>query len=163
MIKKGKTGDTAMFTQLIIAYGNPLHGDDGLGWHAARRLEKESLPPSTGIETHHKLLADLAYPLSCCQTAVFVAAARGGEIGAVLSRPLRPKPADAVADTPLTPEALLAHTLNLYGQCPRAFHVAIVGRAFGLCDRVSHQVSAALPQLTDRVRMLLSAAPVLVA
>ena len=147
--------------QMIIACGNPLHGDAGLAWHAARRLEKEPLEGPVRIETHHQLLADMALPLSRCRIAVFLSATRGGEAGAVLSRSLTPHTHTVPAGSAWDPESLLAYTQALYGHCPRAYEVSISGCAFGFGDRLSYPVSRALPQLVDRVRLLLATAPAL--
>lgn len=148
-------------TQMIIACGNPLHGDAGLAWHAARRLEKEPLEGSVHIETHHQLLADMALPLSRCRIAVFLSATNGGEAGAVLSRSLQPHTRDVPPGSPWDPESLLAYTRAVHGHCPMAYEVSITGTAFGFGDRLSYPVSQALPQLVNRVRLLLATAPAL--
>ena len=35
----------------MVGLGNPLLGDDGVGWHVAERLQQQPLPPGVEIDT----------------------------------------------------------------------------------------------------------------
>jgi len=45
---------------LVVCYGNPLRGDDGVGWIVAEKLRQMSLPDFVAIQTHIQLTPELA-------------------------------------------------------------------------------------------------------
>lgn len=57
---------------LIIGYGNPLRGDDGLGWHVAQRLAAVLPQHRARIEVCHQLTPELAEPISRADLVIFI-------------------------------------------------------------------------------------------
>ena len=147
-----------MARAFIIGYGNPLRGDDSLGWHAARLLA--GLAPVHGAEvlTRHQLMPELAEPVSEAATVIFVDAASEGAPGLLRWRRVEPQPGPASFTHHLSPEALLGMAMELYGRCPRAFAVSIAGGDFTCGEELSPAVRAALPALVGLVEKLLSGA-----
>lgn len=113
---------------LIIGYGNPGRGDDGLGPAFAERIAAEDLPGVT-VESAYQLTVEHALQLSSAQHVVFADAVIGGTAPFELL-PVVPAPGDLGSHS-LTPPALLQLTLTLYGTAPPAHVMAIAGQDFG--------------------------------
>ena len=67
---------------LIVAYGNPLRGDDGVGWQAAILLSRE-LKDQVQVLTRHQLTPELAETLSEASRVIFIDAAAQGPAGQI--------------------------------------------------------------------------------
>ena len=78
---------------LVIGYGNPLRGDDGIGRHAAELLAGD--PPLDGAEvlTSHQLVPELAEDISRASLVVLIDASLQGEPGSLSVRRIEPHPA----------------------------------------------------------------------
>ena len=123
---------------LIIGYGNPLRGDDGVGYMAAERLD--------GL-ARHQLTPELMEPISQAASVIFIDAKIGGQPGAIEERTLQPAPSGNAFTHHATPEALLAGARQLYGRCPPATLVTITGSDFELGHALSPPVRQALEKL----------------
>lgn len=145
-----------MAKALIIGYGNPLRGDDSLGWHAARLLTDIATAHDTEVVTCHQLMPELAQQISEVSTVVFVDAASEGPPGRLGWRRVEPKAGPATFAHHASPESLLVMAKELYGRSPRAFVVSIVGKSFACGGELSLGVRAALPALVELVDDLLS-------
>ena len=81
---------------LVVGYGNPLCGDDGVGWHAAGLLASDPRLDGVRVVTHHQLAPELATDVSRASLVVLVDASTDGDPGRSGSagwshvRPLRP-------------------------------------------------------------------------
>src|SRR5690242_12833541 len=79
---------------LVIGYGNPLRGDDGVGWHAAEALAKslqdeERVPAErVMVLACHQLTLELAEPLSRVERVIFIDACDGPPPGSVDRQPI---------------------------------------------------------------------------
>lgn len=145
-----------MAKALIIGYGNPLRGDDGLGWHAARLLAGTASARDAEVLTCHQLTPELAQQISEAQTVVFVDAASEGPPGRLGWRRVEPQAGPASFTHHLNPESLLVMAKELYGRCPQAFVVSVVGESFACSEELSPTVHGALPALVELVDNLLS-------
>ncbi|MBI5685258.1 MAG: hydrogenase maturation protease [Verrucomicrobia bacterium] len=145
-----------MAKALIIGYGNPLRGDDGLGWHAARLLADVAAAHDAEVLTCHQLMPELAQPISEAQTVVFVDAASEGPLGRLDWRRVEARAGQAAFAHHVSPESLLGMARELYGRCPKAFVVSVVGETFACGEELSPTVQAALPALVKRVDDLLA-------
>jgi hydrogenase maturation protease len=137
---------------LVIAYGNPLRRDDGVGWKIARRLQKNSVPGAIQIEVRQQLTPELAEPVSRAARVVFVDARAGGCPGEVSCRRVFPAegPLPAIGHV-LSPKILLALSEWIYGRVPEAFVCSVVGSQFELGTSFSQEVQQALPVLSALV------------
>lgn len=142
---------------LVIGYGNPLRGDDGLGWHAAERLAAVC-DRDIDIRAVHQLTPELADSLSRADFAIFIDAACDQSEGAVVFRRIEPdrSPSGAFSHQ-LTPEVLLGFTEKLYGRAPGAALFSVGGSRFECGEKLSTVVQSALPDLLAQVQSMLSA------
>jgi len=145
-----------MAKALIIGYGNPLRGDDGLGWHAARLLADIAPAHDAEVLTYHQLMPELAQQISEAQTVVFVDAASEGPPGRLDWRRVEPQSGPASFAHHVSPESLLGMAKEVYGRSPRAFVVSVAGETFECGEDLSPAVHAALPALVALVDDLLS-------
>lgn len=146
--------------RLVICYGNPLCGDDGVGWHIGRCLEEKMLPTHSRIMICHQLTPDLAEPISRSERAVFVDARLKGRPGEVTCIPLVPgeTPLPLIGHT-VTPHTLLTVSQWLYGKAPAARLYSVAGTRFKPGDAFSPEVERVLPALVSLVwRYLITAA-----
>ena len=143
---------------LIIGYGNPLRGDDGLGWRAAHECAV-TLPPSlVNVIACHQLTLELAEPISQAGLVIFLDADAQGPPGQMSCRRIVAQPSEAgVFSHYLTPPALLAYAQALYGGSPTAVVLSISGADFGYNEYLSPAVSATLPNLMQYVQALVAA------
>ena len=144
---------------LVIGYGNPLCGDDGLGPYVAGRLAEADDELGGGIEclSIHQLTPELAEPISQAGTVIFVDAAIGKTPGGVtcykLARSTRkPNTTPEAFTHHVNPGALLENAELLYGRRPAAYLYTVSGRNFALGDCFSPAVEAALPGLLERMK-----------
>lgn len=138
---------------LILGYGNPLRGDDGLGWRAAQDLLENS---SGEVEVHtcHQLLPEAVELTSRADTVFFIDASRDGEPGEVQCTPIKPDISTPRFSHQLSPGAVLGLSRELYGRAPTAFLLSICGSSFDFEEKLSPVVAASLPRLTGLVREL---------
>ncbi len=143
---------------LVIGFGNPLRGDDGVAWHILDRLQREEDEGDKAFILTHQLTPELAESISGATQLIFVDAAEGNTPGVVAHFPV-----EAERDTSsftfheLTPSGLLALSAQLFGTPPPAMMVTVTGETFVPSEHLSQAVLAALPEATARVRTLLSA------
>jgi hydrogenase maturation protease len=119
---------------LVIGYGNPLRGDDGIGPAVAADVARLGLPGVRVLEDH-QLTPELAAELAEVQLAVFVDAAVGGD--PVTCVRLEATAAAAAMTHAADPRALLALARALYGRVPEAWLVTAGGEDFGFRDGLS--------------------------
>ena len=68
---------------LVIGVGNPLRGDDGLGWHAAEHLRERLVELHATVTSCHQLIPELAEPVSRAERVIFIDARVGPTPGTV--------------------------------------------------------------------------------
>jgi len=138
---------------LIVAFGNPLRGDDGLAWRTADLLE-EKLPP-VRIQRLHQLAPEIAEDLSQCRSVIFVDASASGGPGEIQVRELTGgecrSAEDLICFHQFSPAAVLAMASKLYGARPRAFVATLSGQNFDHCESLSPPVEAAIPAFVARI------------
>jgi hydrogenase maturation protease len=144
---------------LIIGYGNPLRGDDGLGWHAAHTLEQEGFGEDVEIIACHQLTPELAEPVGQADLVIFVDARWDGVPGScarqeVVARSAEPGSFSHACD----PAALLAWGKDLYGGCPQAVMLSVTGESFAHGESLSPCVLAVLPLLRERIHQIVALA-----
>ncbi len=132
---------------LIIGYGNPLRGDDGVGWRVAEQAAVSLAAAPVAVLTVHQLTPELAEPISRAGRVVFVDAAAAGEPGTVNCFALEEAgKLPALQGThQTTPDALLAMAGELFGRRPPATMVTIAGESFAVSEALTPGVEAAVP------------------
>lgn len=138
---------------LVLGYGNPGRGDDGLGPRLIEELERRGWPGNGifDLEVAFQLNLEHAADVAERRWVVFVdAAAKGREPFTV--RPVGPSALSAGAAIPtqfsthlVGPEAVVALAESTLGRRPsRAWLLAVRGYRFGLADRLSKKALANL-------------------
>ena len=138
---------------LIIGYGNPLRGDDGVGWHVVDALD--ALLPEGSAVAIHQLTPEWAEAVSQAQRVIFIDATEGDQPGLVQLFPIEPSPVK-VGSHEMTPGLLLSMASDLYGHCPPATMVTIVGGSFELSESLTGEVAAAVPIAISRILDMLN-------
>jgi hydrogenase maturation protease len=145
---------------LIIAYGNPLRSDDGLGWRAAEALEGRFTPDQVEIVRVHQLAPELAEAISRSDGVILLDAAtpRSTEMkpGDIQVEDFERDKADQSSRFchAFSPGSVLELAAELYGVEPRAFFVTMIGEDFAHGECLSPRVAAALPAMVGRIEAL---------
>jgi hydrogenase maturation protease len=145
---------------LVIGYGNPLCGDDGVGPYITGRLADEAGELSGDIECQslRQLTPELAEDISRATAVIFIDAEAGGKIpGGItcykLAKPAKPSERVSGAFTHhVSPETLLENAGFLYGRRPVAYLYTVSGENFNLGTPFSPAVEAAIPGLFERLK-----------
>lgn len=136
---------------LVIALGNPLREDDGVGWAVANALEPAG---DLRVVVVQQLTPEMAEDVSRADRVVFVDARQGGPAGELRAVGLEPAVAEHGLSHVLDPATLLHYAEVLYGRAPKAWLVSIAGEHFGLGDSLSAKVERAVPGAAQLVRGL---------
>jgi hydrogenase maturation protease len=142
---------------LVIGYGNPLRGDDGIGPATAQALADEAVIDCGQVIVCHQLTPELAECIAAVDLVIFVDAAVDVQPGAVVVREIQGAStlSSGLVHT-ADPSALLDLARKLYGRSPEAFLVAIGVGSLALGERLSDAVALALPEAITVVRRLIS-------
>jgi hydrogenase maturation protease len=150
---------------LILACGNTLRSDDGVGpWLADWADERFAAEPSVRVISRQQWTPDLAEEIAHSTSVIFVDCALDLSPGVVRMVPVEPAPADAGLATHHSGAAeLLALADELYSAIPRnALLLTIGAGSTELGETFSPTVNAALPDactlLETSVRRLLAEA-----
>lgn len=148
---------------LIIGYGNPLRGDDGIGYRAAEMLTEGGgeTPPlqADGVEViaRHQLTVELAPQVAAVDRLILIDACAFGAPGTISEKALAPQQTDGNSLTHhLNAPGLLAMALILYGHAPPATLLTVSGGSFDYGETLTSAVAAALPALLARVQALVT-------
>ncbi len=141
-----------MSRSIIIGYGNPLRGDDALGYHAARRLSGLVKSTNVTIHTCHQLTPELAAEVSKFDIAVFIDASVGDMPGTLAVTQIDPSSIpNRTFSHQLDPGSILICSQILYGQVPVSYLVTVSADSYGYMEDLSVPVRNKLPELTDAV------------
>ena len=114
---------------LLIGYGNPGRGDDGLGPAFSERMSARTLP-GVAVDTDYQLVVEHALAVSRHDLVVFVDAEIGGE-DTFSFKEIHSASPETLGSHSFVPETVLALCTTLYGTTPRAYVLGISGHAFG--------------------------------
>jgi hydrogenase maturation protease len=134
---------------LVIAWGDPLREDDGVGWHvleALRALRPRPSLPALHLRHAHQLVPEMAECVSRATGVVFVDARRDGTPGEVRCEGVAPVAGSSPLATSLSPQALLLYAEQLHGRAPEAVVLSIAGERFGTGESLSPVVRRAIPR-----------------
>ena len=151
-----------MSGDLLIGWGNPLRGDDGVGQTIAAALERWGQPQLTVVEAV-QLTPELAPLLAAARRVLFVDAAAGAAAvtGGWRLQPVPPlEPGGTTAawsSQPLShhasPGVLLMLAETLYGRRPPAWQLLVAAHACGFGCGLSPATEALLPGALAAVRL----------
>lgn len=143
---------------LVVGYGNPLRGDDGLGWHAAAALAADPRLADTDVVTRHQLTPELAEDIATARLAVLIDASLGDTPGCVSIREVAPAPGPSWSHH-LRPEDVVGLAHALFGAAPQVFLVTVTGAHFGYGEQLSPAVSDCMSRVLTIVEAALQSSP----
>lgn len=146
---------------LLVGYGNPLRGDDGVGPVVAEGFlaEVETLMgPAAGevkVVAVPQLLPELAELFAEVERVVLVDASRGDQPGTVRVRRVEPSTADG---EPMIhaydPATLAAWAGRLYGRTPTVHVIAVGAESFAFGQGLTADVAAVVPEVMQTAARL---------
>lgn len=144
---------------MVIGFGNPLRGDDGVGWVAAQQLAERVDAEHVVALAVHQLTPELAEPISGVELVIFVDASEKSDPGKLDAEWIEPVDAAGSATTHhFTPARLLGLARQLYGRSPRAELFTIGGADFGHREELSAKVSHACDLLVEQLEWIVNRA-----
>ena len=93
---------------LIIGIGNPLRGDDGLGWDVAGELSSELRRDDVQVLATHQLTPELSDLVSRADLVLFIDATRSEDPGTMRCQQVLPVAPPARHSHALCPATLLS-------------------------------------------------------
>jgi hydrogenase maturation protease len=159
--RAGAPSGTAGWGALLVGFGNPLRGDDGVARHAVESLPPACIPAGTRVLSCHQLAPELAHDVAGSARVVFVDAQASGVPGRVRVRRVREEAAAPSAFTHhFEPGHLLHLARLLLGAGPReGWIITISGGEFGHGEGLSPRVAAAVPRVHRLLGRLLGGLP----
>jgi len=149
---------------LILACGNTLREDDGVGPFLAQWAEERWRDdPRVRVLCDHQWTPEMVEEVAQVESVIFVDCATDCAPGLVRAIPVKPAGADSKIGTHhLEAGQLLSLSMQLYGAMPRSSLLLTVGaESLELREGFSEAVEAALPKaeqmLQERVENILSA------
>jgi hydrogenase maturation protease len=137
---------------LVIGYGNPLRGDDGVAWRVAELLAADARLAGARVLARHQLTPELAADVSRASLVLLVDASVGGAPGSISVRRVPPGPATPTTwSHHLDPETLAGLATALYGKVPLMTLVSIAGGSFAEGDRLSAPLEQVLQEVVEVV------------
>ncbi|MGB9031647.1 MAG: hydrogenase maturation protease [Acidobacteriaceae bacterium] len=142
---------------LLLACGNSLRQDDGVGLRIAEAAEQLFPASRLRIVAAQQFTPEMAAELATTELVIFVDASAADEPGAI-----RVIPVAARKESPdthrLEPAALLAMAQSLCGHAPaRAFALTIGAGCFGYGEEISGPLRQAVPRALRLVTNLVTA------
>jgi len=116
---------------LVIGLGNPLRGDDGIGWYAVDRISELTEAGDIEFLKCRELMPEISERVSKVKRVLFLDAAVGTERGKVTEKQVySSEEYPPLATHHLDPAGLLAFSKALYGSAPRAVVMTVSGESF---------------------------------
>ncbi|GIX07223.1 MAG: hypothetical protein KatS3mg115_1626 [Candidatus Poribacteria bacterium] len=142
---------------LLLALGNTLRGDDGVGpWIAEQLREDPRVLEAVDIEITHQLLIEHADQIAQYQQVVFVDAHTELETSQWLRiAPLEANPPASVSSHHLSPAALLQMARQLYGAQTEGWIVSVRAERFQIGAGLSPKTQAAAKKAISALYRLL--------
>ena len=138
---------------MVVGYGNPLCGDDGVGWHAAQVLADTLEVEDIKILACHTLTPKLFDPVRQSDLVIFVNSCMDDLPGQLTFRAIKSRiPNTGLRRSRLNPQALLSCVQELYGTCPQGLMITMGGENFNYGDDLSPFVATNFPALLESVR-----------
>lgn len=136
---------------LVIGIGNPLRGDDAIGWFAAQTLAERVDSDRVTTMALHQLTPEWAKAMSRMKMVIFIDAAEGQAAGTISIKEIYPSDSPPSMTHLLSPQGLLALSARLYHSTPRTYLCTVGGGDFGHKEELSAPVEAACAVLVQRV------------
>ena len=132
---------------LVLCYGNPGRGDDGLGPLVAEALERLGIP-GVSVDCDYQLTVEDSVAASEHDVVIFAdAAASGAEPFSFC--PITPRPMQSFTSHSLAPEDVLGLVEQIFNRRPKGYVLGIRGYQFApftesLTDQAAHNLQLGL-------------------
>ena len=136
---------------VVIGIGNPLRGDDGIGWAVVEALADVADGWGVTAVATHQLLPELLDDLHAARAVIFVDASVNGQPGSVAVTAVQPSPDGPASSHQIGPAVLLAMGMELYGLMPPAHLITITGQDFGFHEQLSPIVEQAVAETLRQI------------
>lgn len=149
-----------MTPALILACGNPLRGDDGLGGWMAAQVQEKFTSSQVEVVASHQFTPELAEPISTADTVIFLDCSAKEEAGKVSLQVMAPaEKLPRLISHHMHPASLLRLSQELYGRVPRlAYLITVGGKSFKIGAQLSDAVSDAAPEVLSLVEEIVQGA-----
>jgi hydrogenase maturation protease len=152
---------------LLLGYGNPDRGDDGVAWHILQTLFKEKgvleadlfccdfipLDEQTDVWFNFQLLPEIAEIIKNYKRAIFLDAHTGEIKENIRLAEVKPVYSNSPFTHHMTPSALLALTESISGSYPESWLLSIRGYQF----EFNQELSVKTKELaTQAIQMLIT-------
>lgn len=129
---------------LLLAVGNPARGDDGVGAAVAEAAASDRRFAGVTVRGLLQLTPELAAEVAEASVVVVVDARASGPPGLVQWSAVAPGFEPPVFSHHLSPPALVALTMSVYGQAPPVFALGVGAASFEAGAPLSEPVAAAV-------------------
>ena len=129
---------------LIIGVGNPLRGDDAVGWRVAERLPASDV--GARVVACHALTLEFAPVIATAEVVIFVETCTAGTPGEVRCTRIQPAHRRTPPQHGETPVSLLTLASARYCGRPAAYVITITAEQFGIGMPLSPAVADAVAQ-----------------
>ncbi len=137
---------------LIVGYGNPLRGDDGMGRETARRLALQYAGDSrVKVLSRHQLTPELADDIAAAGYVIFVDASEDLPPGLIARESLPAETLYRNSTHQGNPVSLVRLCLDLYGKCPPTSLIAVGGASFEVSQTLSPLANRTIPQVISLI------------
>jgi len=142
---------------LVLACGNTLRSDDGVGWHIARAVDENPPHSALTVIMAQQFLPEHAVAISEADAVVFVDCSAVTAPGIVTTMTITPaEKLPRILTHHLDPASLLKMAEDLYAHRPaKAVAVTVGAASFDLSEKLTPVVEAALPAAIAAVRAAL--------
>jgi hydrogenase maturation protease len=143
---------------LILACGNTLRGDDGVGpWLAAWAEERFKDESGVRVVSRQQWTPDLAEEIAAAESVLFIDCSIAAAPGSVSVAEVRPAAAEGRGTHHQNASELLSLAEKLYASLPRASQLLTVGaQSIELGEEFSEAITAALPETCRLIEETLS-------
>ena len=138
-----------MARTLLIGYGNPLRGDDGLGWEVAESLAGMARDEEVEVLAVHQLTPELVEPISEAERVIFIDASHEGQPGSWKCEAFEPNAGSNALGHHFTPRGLLAYAKAIFNASPQGLLISVAGGSFDCGETLTAPVAAALPDIVQ--------------
>lgn len=145
---------------LVIGYGRPQHGDDGIGARVVSLVQGLGFAQVTA-ESVAQLQPELSGKLAAADCVIFVDACRMEAQSGVRVRPLNACGSETSGSAVpgsghgCDPCSLLALTQSVYGRCPQAWWVEVPAQHFAAGQALSETAEWGVNQALQEIEALI--------
>jgi hydrogenase maturation protease len=142
---------------LVIGYGNPLRGDDGLGWQVVDRLAEIIADQSAKSLAVHQLTPELAEPISEADLVIFVDASYDGYPGSWRCEAItldKAAPATHSIAHQFAPLTLLGYAAAIFQAEPQSLLISAAAESFDCGQQLTPKLESVVPEIVRYIQAI---------